>query len=313
MSPQPAHAHSVKAVLDACLRAPDEAVLAVIAHTEGPSYRPIGAMMALLADGDRVGALSSGCIEADLALHAADVVRTGRPAMVRYGLGSPYLDIQLPCGGALEVLLVPSPDPGVLSGIVERHGARHTSTLAVNVKTGAMSVEFSGETGRVGARLLVRIEPELRFLVFGKGPEASAFSSLVQSIGYPNLLLAPDEETLDHGRAAGCETRYMTAPVFPDDLAVDDRTAILLFFHDHDWEPPILEDALGMPAFYVGAQGSRRASETRLSELDALGIGKAAQARLKGPIGLIPSARDARTLAVSVLAEVLVAAMAKAE
>ena len=29
------------------------------------------------------------------------------------------------------------------------------------------------------------------------------------------------------------------------------------------------------------------------------------RARLRGPIGLVPSARDARTLAVSVLAEVL--------
>ena len=46
-------------------------VLCVITHVDGPSYRPLGAMMAVLEDGRRIGTLSSGCVEADIALHAA--------------------------------------------------------------------------------------------------------------------------------------------------------------------------------------------------------------------------------------------------
>ena len=30
------------------------------------------------------------------------------------------------------------------------------------------------------------------------------FAALVQSAGYPNILLSPDAETLDHGAAMGC-------------------------------------------------------------------------------------------------------------
>ena len=29
---------------------------------------------------------------------------------VRYGVGSPYIDIRLPCGGGLDILIVPDPD-----------------------------------------------------------------------------------------------------------------------------------------------------------------------------------------------------------
>ena len=35
----------------------------------------------------------------------------------------------------------------------------------------------------------------------------------------------------------------------------DPRTAVVLFYHDHDREPPVLAEALVSPAFYVGAQG----------------------------------------------------------
>jgi len=46
--------------------------------------------------------------------------------------------------------------------------------------------------------------------------------------------------------------------------------------------------------------------------LEAMGAGPPDIARLHGPVGLVPSTRDPRTLAVSVLAEVLAIAMAPA-
>ncbi len=44
--------------------------LALITGTEGPSYRRVGAMMAVCEDGQCHGSLSSGCIEADIAFRA---------------------------------------------------------------------------------------------------------------------------------------------------------------------------------------------------------------------------------------------------
>ncbi|MEO0752260.1 MAG: XdhC family protein [Pseudomonadota bacterium] len=63
--------------LEALLSAPEGAVLAVIAGVEGPSYRPVGAMMAVMSADQRAGTLSSGCIEADIALHALQTAEAG--------------------------------------------------------------------------------------------------------------------------------------------------------------------------------------------------------------------------------------------
>lgn len=298
----------------AYLAAPDGAVLALIAGTEGPSYRPVGATMAVFSEDTRVGTLSSGCIENDIAVHAMRVRDEGQPRMLRYGRGSPFIDIQLPCGGGLDILLLPTPDRAVLTQLAENRDARLPCTLEVEIASGTMRLletGETGETGREGDLLRVRSEPDLRFLVFGKGPEASTFAALVQSAGYPNLLLSPDAETLAEGASAGCKTRMLTEQTFPKDLDPDARTAIVLFFHDHDWEPPILEGALETPAFYIGAQGSQRARDTRLMMLEAMGVSAEKRARLRGPVGLIPSARDPGTLAVSVLAEILATAMTR--
>ena len=304
-NPSPTGADPIRAILDT----PGHSVLAVIAGVEGPSYRPLGAMMAVMADGSRIGTLSSGCIEADIALHAANVAQTKTPRLVRYGRGSPFVDIELPCGGGLDILLVPHPDTSVLREIATRQAARDGCSLYIDCDSGIMTVLDDGATGRDGSTLTVRFDPAIRFLVFGKGPEAATFAALVKSAGYPILLLSPDIETLQAGETAGCQTLHMATKRFPENLGTDRHTAIVLFFHDHDWEPPILQPALQTDAFYIGSQGSQRARDARVATLAEMGVATADIARLRGPVGLIPSARDAGTLAVSVLAEVLAVAM----
>lgn len=298
--------------IDAILGAAGECVLAIIAGVEGPSYRPLGAAMAIVGDGGRVGTLSSGCIESDIALHAAEVLQDNIPRLVRYGAGSPFVDIELPCGGALDILLLPRPDRDALAKVKARRVQRQGCTLQIDLVSGAMEVLETGATARTDTTLAVRFDPDIRFLVFGKGPEASTFAALVKSAGYPILLLSPDQETLQAGEHVGCETRHLTSQAVPDDISVDAHSVVVLFFHDHDWEPPILHWALQTEAFYIGSQGSHRARVTRDLALGEMGVAASDIARLRGPIGLIPSARDAGTLAVSVLAEVLATVMQEA-
>ena len=287
------------------LTSAETAVLAIISDIEGPSYRPLGACMTVLDERHWVGTLSSGCIEADIALNAMAAKVAGSPRLLRYGRGSPFIDIKLPCGGGLEILLLPAPNRAVLQELQQHQNARMPVTLRIDIFSGEIALQERGKTERTTNTLLVRFQPEPRFLVFGKGPEAQSFAALANAAGYPNLLLSPDDETLSAGRASGGETRLLKGKHFPRNLDVDERTAIVLFFHDHDWEPEILLGGLKTAAFYIGAQGSRAARETRLERLRNAGAAESDLARLAGPIGLISSARDARTLAISVLAEVV--------
>ena len=279
----------------------DNAVLAIITAITGPSYRPLGEMMAFCGD-RQIGSLSSGCIEADLARHSRCALSDG-PLRLRYGEGSPWLDLSLPCGGGLEITLIPRPCPKLLADIATARAARQAAALCVMPDLDLRRCE-PGPTGPVPDGFRIALIPPPRFLIFGQGPEAVVFAGLVRAAGYSHLVLAPDAETLAQAKAQGCATRPLHWPALPADLEIDNRSAVVLFFHDHDWEPPILARALASPAFYIGAQGSRRARDMRLDRLRQLGVTDGLD-RLHGPIGLIASARDPKVLAVSVLAEVL--------
>jgi xanthine dehydrogenase accessory factor len=81
-------------------------ILAVIISVAGRSYRLIGAIMGIHANGALIGSLSSGCVENDIVIHAQEVRKTGQVKMFVYAARSSYFDIQLPCGGGLEMLPV---------------------------------------------------------------------------------------------------------------------------------------------------------------------------------------------------------------
>ncbi len=277
-----------------------DGVLAIITDTKGPSYRDVGAMMAFGQDGTRTGSLSSGCIEADLAAHAAEALACYKPGKLHYGAGSPWIDLRLPCGGGMEVLLIPRPDRALLAEAITRTDARTPCTLAFDPETGALDFVNDVSTGWSGGRFCRRLLPRLRFRIYGNGVEAHHFATLVSAMGYPATLLSPDP--ID---TSGFAVERLLSPDRLPVLESDAWTAIVLFFHDHEWEPPILAQALAGPAFYIGAQGSRTARDTRDVELARQGVSADEIARISGPIGLIPSARDPGTLSVSVLAEIM--------
>ncbi|WP_052699693.1 XdhC family protein [Martelella endophytica] len=274
--------------------AADRACLAVITRVEGASYRPAGAAMVITADGTTTGSLSSGCIERDVVLHALAAIETNTPKRLIYGRGSSFIDLQLPCGGGLEITLIPHPSRPVLERAATRLAGRRIAAVAI------------GEDGRLGEMptggdLIVRLVPGLRLLVFGKGPEPRTFAALAKAAGQDVTLYSPDAET-----RAGIDHAFpLNQGQWPVGVEIDDRTAVALFFHDHDWEPPLLKHALKSPALFVGAQGSARARQKRADALAAEGVCAAALARLARPFGLVASARDPHSLAAGVLAQVM--------
>lgn len=257
--------------------------LAIICGTEGPSYRPCGAGMAITAEGRVTGHLSAGCIDRDVAHHAQMALRDGRPRQLRYGAGSPFRDLELPCGGGLDILIEPAPDTAQLAQARRQLAQRCPAEL---------------RCGQVRLHIL----PELRFLVFGNGPEARIFAATAHSAGYPTELLSADAETL--AGLDGLRTQEIGLG-WPAELAVDARTSISMFFHDHDRELALLPMALGSSAFYVGAMGSARAADKRAHLLREQGLAPELIARLSRPFGVVPSTRNPRSLAISVLADIL--------
>lgn len=287
-----------------------ECVLAIITETSGPGFRRAGAMMAIASNGEVSGSLSSGCIEADIAQQARIALANGLPKTARYGAGSPFIDLRLPCGGAIEVLLIPRPDQSVLRAALAGIDRRVPQALDVRKADGAMTLRESPSIQSGVDIFRLNLEPKLAFRIFGGGAETLHFAALAASLDFDLSVYTPEPDVAARLAAQGISAVLLKSPDNPPVLQIDRWTAAILFFHDHDWEPPILHRLLASDAFYIGAQGSHLARLARDAVLAQIGVSIAQIARIKGPIGLIPATRDPRSLAVSVLAEILALAQA---
>ncbi len=90
-------------------RAGRAVALAVVAHTNGSTYRKPGALMLIAADGEYAGLLSGGCLESDLHQHALQVMTSGHAKLVSYDTGSSddlLWGLGVGCEGAMQILLL---------------------------------------------------------------------------------------------------------------------------------------------------------------------------------------------------------------
>ena len=172
------------------------------------------------------------------------------------------------------------------------------------------TIEFldrhSGETGWQDDRFTASYEPKLRLRIAGRGADCLALTHLAQASNLPVQLHVTDEEDHNAAQAIGAQDIYrLTSPSDLPAVSDDAWTAFVLMFHDQPWEAPLLQQALTGPAFFVGAVGSRTTHLRRCEILAEIGIPARDIERIRAPIGLVPSMRDANMLAISALAEIV--------
>ena len=278
--------------------------LVAVTETVGGGLRAPGALMGVDETGAFAGYVSNGCVDADVVLNARQAIAEGAARELTYGAGSPFLDIRLPCGGRLSMIVVPEPDPAAIKKACTVLKARKPLGLRVSA-TAIEALDAPGEeTLWDGGTLTLRLVPKLRLRIAGRGEELIALGKLAAAADFSVVIQSPDETTLDRASAAGLTCETLTTPHSLAPLEDDEWTAFVLMFHDQDWEIPLVRQTLDGPAFWLGAVGSHRTHQVRCEALREAGISKEGVRRLKGPIGLIPRTRDASMLAVSTLAEI---------
>jgi len=94
------------AVRDAWKAAGRSVAVATVISVEGTAPRPPGSRLLVADDGEMVGSVSGGCVESDVAVRAAEVIRTGDPVVVTYGISDDQaFEVGLACGGTIRVLV----------------------------------------------------------------------------------------------------------------------------------------------------------------------------------------------------------------
>ncbi|MEO6185239.1 MAG: XdhC family protein [Steroidobacteraceae bacterium] len=80
------------------------AAVATVISTWGSAPRPAGSLLVCNDAGDFVGSVSGGCVEVAVIEAAAEVMRSGAPAVLEYGVSDEQaIGVGLACGGRIRI------------------------------------------------------------------------------------------------------------------------------------------------------------------------------------------------------------------
>lgn len=291
LMPSPVRANSVDNEAD-ILRFAIEAAqsgrsaLATLVEIRGGAARALGAHVAVASNGRYCGYVSGGCVEAAVAAEALEAIAEDRDRIVKFGEGSTFFDIALPCGGGITIAIHVLRDTDVLKDALGDLASRKSLALSYRPETESL-VRLERVPVRSGWHdkdFICVYRPVTRVVISGQTGEAEAVRRLAEASGYDLTLLG--------SRSSSQAT------------AIDAFTAVVLLHHDLNLEEDLLRRALSSPAFYIGALGSTRTHRRRIDRLRSIGMPSEAFDRIKAPIGLFGPTRDSTSLALSVLADI---------
>lgn len=284
----------------------ERCALVTLTNVSGSAIRAPGEHMAVAESGASMGSFSGGCIEAAVIAEARDALVAGRARLVRFGAGSRYIDIRLPCGGGIDLLFTLKPDLQQLDRAIAALEARTPILLELNERGlfKADEAKCLNTTGWTNDTFQVRHDPSLHLVVLGQGAEPMALHDLAVAYGAGITLLSPQADLIEEARLRGAAAHRLQVLGRSEHIVADRWTAVVALFHDHDWETALLLQAIEQTPLFVGAMGSRRTHEERCRRLLEAGGDPQAVSRIIGPIGILAASRDPHTLALSIMAQV---------
>lgn len=81
-----------------------DVALATVVSTWGSAPRPTGSRLVIDADGNFEGSVSGGCVEGAVIIEAMDVIASGKPELLEFGVADENAwELGLSCGGKIRV------------------------------------------------------------------------------------------------------------------------------------------------------------------------------------------------------------------
>ncbi|MGZ8692354.1 MAG: XdhC family protein [Gaiellaceae bacterium] len=325
----------VRADIHRWLARGDRVALATVVATRRSAPRPIGAKLAVSAQGELAGSVSGGCVENEVYENAREVLAGGPPRLLTYGISDDLaLSVGLPCGGEIDVFVDEVRGPLVerLLQVVESGERAVVLTVLAGGDLGAELLVTEGgdrvgdapeevaerapELIREGRSRVVEIGgrdvfadvygPPPRLLIYGAVDTAEALCRAAREIGWRPIVADARARFATSERLPSAEEIVVAWP--EEALAQvrpDHATAVVVLTHDDKFDVPMISGALATDAFYIGALGSRRNQERRRQSLLEAGVDEAALERVSGPCGLDIGAQTPAETALSILAEIM--------
>ena len=261
--------------------------LATLVYIDGNAPYPIGAQMLVAPDGRFEGQITGGCAERAIADHAIEAISSGHNVMHRYGLDSPFFDIQLPCGSGIDVYFDVGMSLQDFALMDQQLCERTTLTYRIETNAGAFSKIYT---------------PQPLLIIAGQGPIVIELARCSQLIGFDTLILAQNKATQVLCNQYSLVSTLMSGDEFLQ-FPQDEFTGIVSLFHEHDLEVPLFRHTLSGDYFYFGALGSRRTHAARLASLLDTGVDADHLNRIHGPVGVDIVASTPSQIAIAIVAQ----------
>jgi xanthine dehydrogenase accessory factor len=315
--------------------------IATVIQTWGSAPQPVGSQLLIDANGNFLGSVSGGCVEAEVITEAADVIATGEPKSLEYGVeDNTAWKVGLACGGSIRIFVEKvvksrSSSDSLLHRLVSDLESRRQVALVTDLATGAQSlarsthdlakdlapaleeafrcdksVAVAGDDGEVFINVF---NPTVRLIIVGAVHIAQQLVPMARALGHDVVIIDPRSAFATEERFADAEiSREWPDEALPK-IGVDARTALIALTHDPKIDDPALIHTLSSDAFYVGALGSRKTHAKRVERLRQAGVAEADIERIHAPIGLDIGAQGAAEIALSIMAEITAVQRGKAD
>ena len=303
--------------------------IATVVDTWGSAPVPIGGQMAVAADGRFKGSVSGGCIEGDVIAEAEEILASGKPKLLEFGVADETAwRAGLPCGGKVKVYVERVKAEGggseLIAKAVEAQHLRRGLIIETRLDDGAKTVfarddrDVPDDVARMFATAKSSLQatpagevfrhalvPPARIVIVGASHIGQVLAEIARLAGYEVQVVDPRTAFASPDRFPGI-TLHTEWPqdVLPK-IGIDPYTAVVALAHVGHIDDEALKLALRSDCLYVGALGSQRNHAKRKERLLAAGITEEEIARIRAPIGIDIGAQTPAEIAISVMAEIV--------
>jgi xanthine dehydrogenase accessory factor len=261
--------------------------LATLVQTEGSTYRRAGARCLIDSKGATIGVLSGGCLEDEIARHGMRVIADDIPALLSFDTRLLY-----GCDGRLKVLVEPIPAAGengnLITWISRALEQREVCRVRVCFEGGPLGSELVPTDVLLAEEpgvLIDIIQPPVRLLLFGTGPEIEPLTNLATTLGW----------IIEHFRHPS---------ELSDDFRPDAQTAALVMNHNFGRDLLALDRLMRLPLRYIGLLGPRKRHAELLARLSEHSDFDMRLKNLFAPAGLDIGSEAPEEIALAIVSEV---------
>lgn len=325
--------NEVFSIIEDWLSKGKQMAVATVTGTWGSSPRPVGSVLLVSEDGDMAGSVSGGCVENSVVKAALNVLKSGVPKQLHYGISNDEAwEVGLMCGGKLDVFVEPFPAgetrEQMLTALRENRGgvllSRMDAESSVQQFFSSDPDQWSMLNGQLafkawterksqiieteGANWFARVLPRKHQLfIIGAAHIAVELVQLAKLFDFEAIVIDPRRVFVEKTQFPETPHQMIVswpAEVLPD-FELDAYTYAVLLTHDPKIDDQALQLLLKSNIGYIGALGSKRTHEKRVTRLREAGVDEAAIARIHAPVGLNIGAKGAREIALSIIAEMI--------